>query len=135
MFVNGKPAARCADWTKPVMERATTLVRKGRNELLVAAANGSAGGPAALLLELHARLADGSTRVIASDGAWEWTAAVPNAKGQFKKGAEPTDWKPAVVVTPQGTWDACISAAFQVGWILHVSSVTGLSNSPSWSST
>ena len=107
VFVNGAPVARCAEWTKPVMQRVTPLVRKGRNQVMVVAANGAAGGPAALLIEVRARLADGSTHVIASDGAWEWTAAVPDPQGRFPQGAEPADWAPAAVVKPQGTWDAC----------------------------
>ena len=108
VFVNGKPAATCRDWTKPVMGRATLLLRKGRNEILATAANAAAGGPAALAVELRARLADGSTTTIATDESWQWTAAVANPQGRFPKGQEPADWAQAVVVTRQGIWSACL---------------------------
>jgi hypothetical protein len=106
VFVNGKPATKSTDWTQPVMELVTSDLRKGANEIVVTAANGAAGGPAALCIELRVKTADGGTLTIATDGSWQWTTAQPDGRGAFKKGQEPTDWAPAVVVKTQSTWHA-----------------------------
>lgn len=109
VFVNGKPAATCADWTRPVLELVTTDLRKGANEIVVTAANGKAGGPAALRVELRVKTTEGGTHTIATDDSWEWTTARPDGRGSFKKGQEPTDWAPAAVVKTQSTWNAAMA--------------------------
>ncbi|MEI6239340.1 MAG: DUF1549 domain-containing protein [Planctomycetia bacterium] len=109
VVVNGKPAAKGTDWTKPVMEIVTNDLRKGANEIVVTAANGAAGGPAALTFDLRVKTVDGATHTIASDQSWQWTSATPDAKGAFPKGQEPTDWAPAAVVTTQNTWSAAMA--------------------------
>ncbi|NBT13427.1 MAG: DUF1549 domain-containing protein [Planctomycetia bacterium] len=109
VFINGKPTAKSADWTRPVMEIVTSDLRKGPNEIVVTAANGTAGGPAALRVELRVKTADGTTHTVATDDSWQWTAAQPDGRGTFKKGKEPTDWAPAAVVKTQSTWDAAMA--------------------------
>lgn len=109
VFINGKPAAKSADWTSPVMEIVTSDLRKGPNEIVVTAANGAAGGPAALRCELRVKTTAGTAHTIATDGSWQWTAAAPDGRGAFKKGEEPTDWASAAVVTTQSTWNAAMS--------------------------
>jgi len=106
VFLNGKSVAKSTDWTRPVMEFVTSDLRKGANEIVVTAANGTAGGPAALCIELRVKTADGGTLTAATDGSWMWTTAQPDGRGAFKKGQEPTDWAPAVVVKTQSTWNA-----------------------------
>ena len=106
MFVNGKEAVRCAAWTQPVRTLLTADLRKGRNDVMVTAANGAAGGPAALLAEIRAVCADGSTLTVGTDDSWEWTAATPGPRGRFPKDVEPVDWAPAAVVKKQATWAA-----------------------------
>lgn len=110
LFVNGKRAAASTDWTQPVTELVTSDLRPGNNEVVVTAANGAAGGPAALRVEIRARLADGTDVTIATDDSWQWTTAAPNGQGRFAKGKEPTDWAPAVVVTTQEIWAAGMAA-------------------------
>ena len=109
LFVNGKQAARCAEWTQPVQELLTADLRQGDNEVTVTAANGAAGGPAALSVEIRAVCADGSRHTIATDERWRWTSAAPGANGKFPKDKEPTDWAPAAVVKTQSTWSASLA--------------------------
>jgi hypothetical protein len=104
LFLNGKKAAVSRDWTEPVLELVGVRLREGGNEVLVTAANAAAGGPAAVIVEIRATCADGSTRTIATGGDWEWTASMPDANGSYPKKREPSDWAPAAVVTAQDTW-------------------------------
>ena len=104
VFVNGKRVAASPEWTEPAVAVITGDLRAGSNEVVVVAANAAAGGPAALRAEIRARLPDGSERMVASDGSWQWTAAAADGRGRFPKGKEPTDWKPAVVVENQTIW-------------------------------
>ena len=104
LFVNGRKITTSPDWTEPRMEFVTNDLRQGGNTILVTAANGAAGGPAALRVEIRARFADGTERTIATDETWEWTTAAPDARGRFAKGKEPTDWASAAVVKVQSTW-------------------------------
>ena len=109
LFVNGKQAARCAEWTQPVQELLTADLRQGDNDVTVTAANGAAGGLAALSVEIRAVCADGSRHTIATDERWQWTAAAPGANGTFPKDKEPIDWAPAAVVKTQSTWNASLA--------------------------
>ncbi|NBU41079.1 MAG: DUF1549 domain-containing protein [Planctomycetia bacterium] len=118
VFVNGRSVATAADWATPTWQPVAAALRKGANEIVVVAENGSAGGPAALRLELRARLVDGTDLALATDGpagdggvGWEWTETLPNARGQYPKDKAPTDWRPAVVAANQGIW-AGSDAAF-----------------------
>ncbi|MFM7244557.1 MAG: DUF1549 domain-containing protein [Planctomycetaceae bacterium] len=106
LFLNGKRITRADDWRQPVRELVTADLREGANDVLVTAANGKAGGPAALLVEFRVACVDGSTATLATDDAWEWTSSRPDAKGVFPKAAEPADWAPAAVVVRQDTWQA-----------------------------
>ena len=80
---------------------------------MVVAANGKAGGPAGARVELRGRLADGSDVAFGTDGSWEWTATLPDAKGQYPKDKQPTDWQPAIVAANPGAWAAGDSAFVQ----------------------
>jgi len=104
VFVNGRRAAASTAWEQPVAELVTAELRPGRNDVVVVAANAPAGGPAALRLELRARLTDGSDVRLASDGDWEWSARLPGPNGRWKKDEEPDDWRPAAVATRQDVW-------------------------------
>jgi len=110
LFVNGKRIAASTEWTQPVTELVTSDLRQGANEVVVTAANGAAGGPAALKVEIRGRLVDGADVTVATDDSWQWTAAVPDGKGQFAKDKQPTDWAPAAVVKAQETWQAGLAA-------------------------
>ncbi|MCE9631440.1 MAG: DUF1553 domain-containing protein [Planctomycetia bacterium] len=110
LFVNGKRAAAANEWTQPVFELLSSDLRQGKNEIVITAANATAGGPAALRAEIRCLLADGSKVTIATDDSWQWTAATPDGKGQFPKAAEPADWAPAAVIKTQHTWEAAAAA-------------------------
>jgi len=114
MWINGMKVGHTADWGKPFAEPITGALKAGTNEILVVAANADAGGPAALRAEVRATLADGSTRTMASDDSWEWTAALPDAAGTWPAGHEPADWQRASVVENQSIW-ASADAPFAAG--------------------
>jgi hypothetical protein len=105
LFVNGRKIATSPEWTEPQMEFVTNDLRKGANTVLVTAANGAAGGPAALRVEIRAKLVDGREQTLGTNDAWEWTTAAPDGRGRFPQGKEPTDWAPAAVVKTQSIWD------------------------------
>jgi hypothetical protein len=104
LFLNGREITSSPEWTEPRMALVANDLRQGANRILVVAANGAAGGPAALRVEVRARLADGTERTIATDQTWEWTTAVPDGRGRFPKGREPTDWAAAAVANNQTIW-------------------------------
>ena len=111
LFLNGKRICAGSEWSVPVGELVTTELVHGTNDVTVVAANGVAGGPAALKVEFHGRLVDGSEFNVHTDDSWEWTTAIPNANGRFPKDHEPGDWKKASVITNQNVW-AGASRAF-----------------------
>jgi hypothetical protein len=104
IFVNGKRVGINKEWSRPVMEFVASELKRGENEIVLAAANGDAGGVAAAKVELRATLPDGSTTTIATDDSWEWTASAPDSNGTFAQDAAPADWAPAVVAKTQTTW-------------------------------
>ncbi|MFM8892817.1 MAG: DUF1549 domain-containing protein [Planctomycetia bacterium] len=104
VYLGGRQVAAVADWQAPVLAPVTGDLRQGKNEVVVVVTD--AGGAAGLRLELRARLADGSTFTLPTDGSWEWTASLPDGKGRYAKDKEPTDWQPAAVADQQGTWSA-----------------------------
>jgi hypothetical protein len=114
LFLNGKQVASGTEWKRPVTAVVTADVKEGSNTLIVTAANASAGGPAAVRVELRCRLADGTLQTVATDAAWQWTTKKPDAKGVFPKGKEPTDWAAAAAVQDQTTW-AAADPAFAAG--------------------
>jgi hypothetical protein len=106
IFFNGKKIAETSDWRQPATAIVTVETKQGDNRILVVASNGKAGGPAGLRVEFRGRLVDGSDVALGTDGAWEWTATLPDAKGQYAKDKQPTDWQPAVVAADPGIWAA-----------------------------
>jgi hypothetical protein len=106
LTINDKPAVASQDWTQPVTGIVTGALKQGANKIVITAANGAAGGPAALRVELRVRLANGANSTIASDSSWQRTVALPDGNGRFAKGKEPTDWAPAEVIVNQAIWSA-----------------------------
>ena len=85
-----------------------SVLRSGENEVLIVGTNGGGDpNPAAIFCELIVRLPDGTSRTIASDASWEWTASQPRPDGKFA--VQPTDWAPAVAVANQNVWGAGVS--------------------------
>lgn len=122
VFLNGKKVAESNEWTQPATAIATGDAKQGDNQIVVVAANGKAGGPAGVRVELRGRLADGSDVAFGTDASWEWTATLPDAKGKYPKDKQPTDWQPAVVAADPGVWAAGDSAFVQA---VEAGTVTG----------
>lgn len=103
IFLNGASVGKDGDLNTAEVVSLASL-KPGRNYVLVVATNaGNAPNMAGVYFEARLTFADGRKQTIASDGSWEWSRAVPDAKGKFAK--PPTDWQPARVVGAQETWD------------------------------
>jgi hypothetical protein len=97
LFVNGKTASKGDDWQAPQAFDLTSYLRAGENEFLLVGRNGgNAPNAAAIWLQAFLRDANGKDITIATSRAWEWTAAVPNAKGVLPANAT---WRPVAVLT------------------------------------
>ena len=96
LFVNGKTASKGDDWQAPQAFDLTSYLRAGENEFLLVGRNGgNAPNAAAIWLQAFLRDANGKDITIATSRAWEWTAAVPNAKGVLPANAT---WRPVAVL-------------------------------------
>jgi hypothetical protein len=103
LYLNGKKIAASDNWEKPQTVSLDAALKNGENELLVVAKN-AGSGPNAAGWYFDARFLDKAGKAIhvVSDGTWEWSATLPNAKGNFAK--EPPAWKPVVIVPTVGAW-------------------------------
>ncbi len=117
LFVNGHKIQSGSNWLEPDPVTLADHLRRGTNELLIVAANGGSGpNPAGLYFEGRAILAGESAggakreELLRSDESWQWTAALPDAKGHFQH--EPQDWSPAAVVTQPdpASWNSSVGA-------------------------
>jgi hypothetical protein len=96
LFVNGKTASKGDDWQTPQGFDLTSYLHAGENEFLLVGRNGgSAPNAAAVWLQAYLRDAKGKDTTLATNRAWEWTAAVPNAKGVLPANAT---WRPVAVL-------------------------------------
>lgn len=113
LFVNGRKLGADEDWQTVETYEMGPALRKGENEILLIARNagGLAANPAAAFLEVHAVGPDGGTHVIATDGSWQWSPSLPDAKGKFAKA--PDDWKAAAIMG--GPWMEQLTDAFKAG--------------------
>lgn len=103
IFLNGALLGKDDDLgTAEVVSLAA--LKPGKNTVLVVATNaGDAPNPAGVYFEARLTFADGRKQTVTSDGSWEWSKSLPDAKGKFAK--PPADWQPAHVVGAQQTWD------------------------------
>ena len=100
LFVNGKTASKGDDWQTPQAFDLTSYLRPGANEFLLVGRNGgNAPNAAAVWLQAFLRDGKGKDTTIATDRAWEWTAAAPNAKGVLPANAT---WRPVAVLANPG---------------------------------
>ncbi len=103
LYINGAKVAANDDWENVVGLNVESRLKVGNNEILIVAKNGGdKPNPAAAFCECKLIDKDGQVETIATDDAWQWTAATPNPNGKFK--SEPDDWQPAVVVNRQQVW-------------------------------
>lgn len=110
LFVNGRQVSASTEWEK-LQSVPLDKVLKGNhaNQILVVAKNAAdVPNAAGLFVEILIITEDGREQRISSDAGWEWTASLPENSGKFK--IPPTDWKPAVVVTPVPVWTQTINA-------------------------
>ncbi len=70
VWINGKDAGVCRDWMYPVtIDNASALLRRGKNQISVKAAN--RGGSAAFVFKLEIETDDGEKHTIASNRDWK----------------------------------------------------------------
>lgn len=110
LYVNGRQLSTGKDWEQvDGVPLETALRGRGSNEVVVVAKNGGSGANAAgLLVDIRIVMTDGTEQRISSDATWEWSATLPDAKGNYKKPAK--DWMPAVVVNSLPVWSKRIDA-------------------------
>lgn len=109
LYVNGRKIESGDEWTKPHAVLSKPVLKKGKNEIVVVAANGgNSPNAAGLFFEARLKLANGETLTIASDASWDWNPATPQGK-EGRLGAIKGDWKPAVVVAAIAPWTSVIN--------------------------
>jgi hypothetical protein len=103
LFLNGQLIREDGSWETVESVSLQPHLRQGANEILIAATNGGDGpNPAGLIFEAILRFQDDKMESIATNSSWEWTSAVLDARGRFKK--KPEDWQPAAVVKNPAVW-------------------------------
>ncbi|HSH94756.1 MAG TPA: DUF1549 domain-containing protein [Roseimicrobium sp.] len=103
LFVNGRELSSDDDWTTVEPVSLDGVLKAGANEILIVAKNaGDAPNLAGAFFEARLRFADGSEQIVATDTSWEWTGALPDAKGKFAK--PPTTWTAVAAVTGAEVW-------------------------------
>lgn len=104
LFVNGQKLSASQDWEQvSAVSLESVLRNRAANDILVVAKNaGASPNPAGLFMEIQISLEDGQERRVSTDGHWEWSPTLPNAKGVYGKAA--AKWKPVVVVPPLPVW-------------------------------
>ncbi|RBP46043.1 cytochrome c [Roseimicrobium gellanilyticum] len=87
-------------------------LKPGKNYVLVVAKNaGNGPNKAGVYFEANVVLPGGKSQAITSDGTWEWSRSLPDAKGKFARA--PEDWQRAHVVKAQQTWDGFMPSITQ----------------------
>lgn len=103
-WLGGQGVATGDEWERPLRVDVTAWLEAGENELLVRAEN--EGGPAGLVLELTAELADGTRVRLVSDGSFEACLPSPEGVPEAELGAwldQSAPWRAAAVFGPLGT--------------------------------
>lgn len=114
LYVNSQNVQTDENWETVEVLPLETRLRPGANTIVIVAKNGGTSpNPAGLFFEARLRLADGSDMVVGTDGTWEWTAAKPDGRGEFKD--DPKDWQPAVVVAKPEVWSNQVGGQIAAG--------------------
>lgn len=110
LYVNGRQLSAGKNWEQvDAVPLEMALRGKGANDIVVVAKNAGSGPNAAgLLVDIRIVMTDGTEQRISSDAAWEWSATLPDAKGNYKKPAK--SWMPAVVVPALAAWTGQVNA-------------------------
>jgi uncharacterized protein DUF1549/uncharacterized protein DUF1553/cytochrome c len=105
LLVNGREVAADDNWETVEVVALDAYLKPGDNEIIIVGKNAGAGPNAAgLIFEASIKLADDTQTTVATSADWQWTAAQPNARGQFR--SPPTDWQPAVEIKPAAAWNS-----------------------------
>lgn len=111
LFVNAKKVESGDEWSKPHAVSLKTLLKKGKNEIVVIAMNAGDGPNAAgLFFEARLTLANHEQLTLATDGTWEWNPNHPKNTGG-PLGAISGDWKQAVIVPAITVWTTAIEGS------------------------
>ncbi len=106
LWVNGEKAGSSRDWPYPIEidEDAAAMLRPGENVIAIHAKN--AGGTAALVFKLEAKLADGKTISVVSSPDWKMMPSKPS-EGWEAVGFDDSAWNGKVVAREKiggGPW-------------------------------
>lgn len=125
-FVNGKKIGAGENWEDPQTFDLSAVLLKGTNQLLLVGRNGGkAPNGAAAWCQVNVELKGGARQRLGTDAAWEWTPAVPNARGVLAvKGKALPQWQPVAVVKA-AVWARAESRMAQM-----LAGVTGASSVP-----
>ena len=109
LFVNGQRVAADTDWTTVELIDLARYLKAGQNEFIMVVRNaGSGQNPSGMLFAAAWETAVGkeaagdggspgtSWQSLPADASWQWTASVPDGRGQFP--TPPGDWQAAVPV-------------------------------------
>ena len=105
LSLDGEEIVTGWNWERLQIRRNLGTLQPGVHEFLARGEN--AGGPAGLLLRATLRFADGSSRIVRSDGSWECAPAIP-ASDDPNGFETPTAWRPVHSFgpsrAPNGPW-------------------------------
>jgi hypothetical protein len=123
LLVNGREVEADDNWETAELVSLDSSLKAGDNEILIVGKNtGNSPNAAGLIFQASVQLIDGSTQIIATNEDWEWTTAIPDAKGRFpnpddtaakdaaakdakaKAKRRPAEWQPAAIVSPISAW-------------------------------
>ncbi len=109
LYVNGRKVESGDEWTKPHAVLLKPVLKKGKNEIVVVAANGGSGPNAAgLFFEARIKLANGESMTISSDTSWDWNPTTPKGK-EGRLGVIKGHWKTAVIVPAIPPWTSVMN--------------------------
>jgi hypothetical protein len=84
LLVNGREIESDDNWETVELVSLDSATKVGDNEILVVAKNtGNSPNAAGLIFQTSIQLAGGEVQTIATDENWQWTTAVPDARGRF----------------------------------------------------
>lgn len=103
IFINDKKIVASHNWSDASMAMITNVLHSGKNTIVVTAANATAGGPAALRVEIALKDQDETIQTYGTDDSWQWTTATPNKRGRFAANQD-IGWTSAIIVKNQSIW-------------------------------
>ncbi len=105
LFVNGREVERATDWTHLRSVSIGSLLKPGKNRLVVIGKNTGAGpNPAGLFFEARIELDGGESITVISDSSWHVSAMVPAVR-EGRLGKLPDQWSQADVVPALDVWN------------------------------